>query len=655
MNKTEKLKQIINQLNQYRDEYYNKENPSVSDQEYDKLFDELVELEKETGIYMNNSPTQTVGYEVKSKLDKIIHSHPMQSLDKTKSINDLKMFANNKDCLLSLKMDGLTVLLTYDNGELIQAETRGNGEEGELITHNAKMFENIPLHIGYKERLEIEGEAIITYDDFEKINSEIPVSEKYKNPRNLVSGSVRQLDNRVAAERHVKFIAWKVPYIIKTKKTMIDRFDLVEELGFEVVPNILINNHDIDYEKHISKLKHIAEEKKYPIDGLVMTYNDIAYGESLGITGHHPKHSLAFKFYDEEVNTILREIDWTIGKTGSLTPTAVFDSVEIDGTEVSRASLHNISICRKLQLGIGDAISVYKANLIIPQVKENLTRSNNFIIPKTCPICGGSTEIVKDKETEVLMCANDDCQGKFLGKLSHFASKNAINIEGLSEATLQFLIDKGWIKSLKDIYTLDWHWDEWTKEPGFGEKSVLKLLENIANSKNTTLERFLYAQSIPLIGRSASKDISKMCSGSIDTFCEIMSTGTANKFLEIDGFGETMLKSLEKWFDVHWIEFLELKEEFNFETVKSNQNNTQTDLLSGKTFVITGSLEHFKNREELAERILSLGGKVSGSVSAKTSFLINNDIHSTSGKNAKAKSLGVAIVSESDFLKMIGE
>ena len=660
MDKIKRLKELTEQLNRYRDSYYNNSESLISNKKYDDLFDELQSLEEETGIVMSNSPTNTVGYEVKSKLEKVKHSHPMLSLNKTKSIDELKKFANNRDCLLMCKMDGLTVLLTYENGELIQAETRGNGEEGEIITHNAKVFDNIPVHIDYAGRLEVEGEAIITYDDFEKINSKLLENEKYKNPRNLVSGSVRQLDSNIAAQRHIKFIAWKVPYVIKEKyaiKTMVDRFSLIEELGFETVPQVIIKSWEEHYDEYINRLKEISKEKGFPIDGLVMTYNDISYGESLGMTGHHPKHSLAYKFYDDIYHTKLLDVEFTMGKTGVLTPTAVFKPVEIDGTVVERASLHNISIMK--ELGIthkGQTINVYKSNQIIPQIDSveeddiEIT-DNNMIIPvETCPICGADTKIIQENDSKVLICTNDNCKGKLLGKLSHFCSKNAINIEGMSEATLQFLIDKGWIKSFKDIYKLDYHRQNWKEYDGFGDKSVDKLLDAIENSRNATLDRFIYSLSIPLIGRSTSKDISKYCNNSIDEFAFIMEN-TSLEFASIDGVGISATTSLDDWWNKNRDIFYELAEEFVFSNKKEN-DNISVDL-SGKIFVITGSLTHYKNRDELVSIIESMGGKVSGSVSTKTSYLINNDTQSSSSKNQKAQKLNIPIISEEDFINMI--
>ena len=661
MDKINRLKELTEQLNHYTDSYYNNSESLVSDKQYDDLFDELQSLEEETGIVMSNSPTKTVGYEVKSKLKKVKHSHPMLSLNKTKSIDELKKFANNRDCLLMCKMDGLTVLLTYENGELIQAETRGNGEEGEIITHNAKVFENIPVHIDYTGHLEVEGEAIIVYDDFEKINSKLPENEKYKNPRNLVSGSVRQLDSNIAAQRHIKFIAWKVPYVIKEKyaiKTMVDRFSLIEELGFETVPQVIIKSWEEHYDEYIKILKEIAQEKGFPIDGLVMTYNDISYGESLGMTGHHPKHSLAFKFYDDIYPTELLDVEFTMGKTGVLTPTAIFKPVEIDGSTIERASLHNLSVMKELGITYkGQIVNVFKANQVIPQIDsaEPIDSDNELVniieIPTRCPICGETTEIIKENDSEVLICTNNNCKGKLLGQLSHFEKKNAINIDNLSEQTLQKLMDLGWIKSFPDIYHLFDHKEEMYKLDGFGKKSVDKLLDNIQKSRNTELSRFIYALSIPLIGRTASKEIAKVCCNDIVIFLGMIKSNQLYKLVnDIDGFGDAMYKSLCNYVKLHMSGIEALSEEFIFE--EREDNSSKADL-SGKTFVITGSLTHYKNRDELVSVIEGFNGKVSGSVSTKTSYLINNDTQSSSSKNQKAKKLNIPIISEEDFINMI--
>lgn len=647
MDKIKRLKELTEQLNHYRDSYYNNSESLISDKQYDDLFDELQNLEEETGIVMSNSPTKTVGYEVKSKLEKVKHSHPMLSLDKTKSTDDLVKFSNGMDCIISLKLDGLTVLNTYNNGVLCQAETRGNGEEGEIITHNAKVFDNLPLNIPYDSKFEIEGEAIITQSDFEKIN----INGEYKNCRNLASGSVRQLDSNVTKNRHVRFIAWKIPFGITTYSYA---FELAAKWGFEVVPYVKYNSQTDNIEEKIEELKTIAKEKSLPIDGLVITYDNIEYGKSLGMTGHHPKHSLAFKFYDDIYPTKLLDVEFTMGKTGVLTPTAVFEPVEIDGSTVERASLHNLSIMK--ELGIthkGQTVNVYKANQIIPQLDSvepddiEITEDNMIIPVEMCPVCGADIEILKDNDSEVLMCTNPNCKGKLLGKLSHFASKNAINIDGLSENTLQKFIELGWATSFIDIYHLSEHKSEMYKLDGFGKKSVDKLLEAIENSRKTTLDRFIYSLSIPLIGRSASKDIAKFFN---DDYEEFKLYGITINYTQIDGFGDSTNYSIHTWLHNNQYMMDSLAKEFIFKKEKNNSSGVD---LSGKTFVITGSLNRYKNRDELISIIESKGGKISGSVSTKTSYLINNDTKSNSSKNKKAKELGITIISEEDFIKMI--
>lgn len=699
MDKIKRVKELVIQLNIYRNAYYNNSESQISDYEYDNLFDELKQLEDETGVIMSNSPTQTVGYEVKSELETVKHSHAMLSLDKTKSVDDLRKFAGDEDSLLSLKMDGLTILLTYENGELVQAETRGNGEEGEIVTHNARVFKNIPLYIDYLGHFETEGEAVITYEDFERINK--PLVEKaikeatekglqgkefdkyvkdnsYANPRSLASGSVRQLDSGIAAQRNIRFVAWKVPTIedeIKSDNSFLFRLQFAKKLGFDIVPFYTYTNKSSDSENleaMIESLKNQAKEKDYPIDGLVMTYNNIAYGESLGKTGHHPKHSIAFKFYDEEVTTNLLDIEWTMGKTGILTPTAIFNTVEIDGTSVERASLHNISVMKELGVCARyQEVNVYKANQIIPQIAsaeklpfeigtyDELIFNNGIgkayegkiqlFIPEKCPICEGKTSIIKENSSEVLVCDNSECKGKLLGKLSHFVSKNAVNIDGLSEQTLERFIELGWLKSFQDIYKLSEHKDEMSELDGFGKRSVEKLLDAIEKSRSIKLSNLIYSLCIPLIGRSASKDIAKECNNDVFTFIDFMNVDY--DFIIMDGFGTEMQKSLSNWWEHNEGVFCDLIEEFTFEKVE--EKNSGVDL-NGKTFVITGSLTHYKNRDELVSVIEQLGGRVSGSVSAKTSYLINNDVASTSGKNKKAKDLGIPIISEEDFLKMIG-
>lgn len=655
MNKTERIKELTKMLNEYRNAYYNESESIISDYEYDKLYDELEKLESETGLSFANSPTKTVGFQVKSELEKIKHSHPMLSLDKTKSVNDLRKFAGDKDCILSLKMDGLTCLLTYENGGLVQAETRGNGDIGELITHNANVFENIPLTIEYRGHFEIEGEAIITYDDFEKINKVLPEDKKYKNPRNLVSGSVRQLDNRIAAQRHIKFVAWKVPTEV-CSNSFLNRLKYAKELGFEIVPLFTYSGKSSDKEnlpEMIESLKIKAHDHGYPIDGLVMTYNDIQYGESLGLTGHHPRHSVAYKFYDEEFETTLNNIEWTMGKSGCLTPTAVFEPVEIDGTIVERASLHNMSIFKDLELSHGDTITVFKANQIIPQVSDNLDRTlNNLCIPpSTCPICGGKTEIVKDNDTEVLMCSNSNCKGKLLGKLSAFASRNKMNIDGLSDETLSKFIARGWLTCFSDIYKLKDYYIHMINMSGFGRKSIDKLIDSIEKSRSVELNRFIAALSIPGVGDSTAKDISKHCEYDFDTF--VLKLIDKYNWSVIDGIGEKTSQQINEWIDDsgNREDFRKLLQ--TIIPVNLNTNNNTDQSLAGKNFVVTGDVTQFKNRKELQKFIESKGGKVTGSVTSKTNWLINNDVESTSSKNKKARELGIPIISEKDFLEMV--
>lgn len=653
MDKVKRIKELVEQLNEYRDAYYNEARSDVSDAEYDRLFDVLSELENETGVVYTNSPTQSVGYEVKSELEKVEHSHPMLSLDKTKSVDDLVKFAGEKDCILSLKMDGLTCLLTYENGELVQAETRGDGEVGELITHNAKVFDNIPLTIDYKGHFEIEGEAIITYDDFNKINESLSEDKKYKNPRNLASGSVRQLDSKIASQRHIKFIAWKVPTEVASN-SFINRLQYAAELGFDTVPFLPIRgNSNAEFINIvIEQLQRRANERNFPIDGLVATYNDITYGESLGMTGHHPKHSIAFKFYDEEAETVLKNIEWSMGKIGSLTPVAIFDPVEIDGTMVERASLHNVSILTKLDLQIGDTITVYKANQIIPQVKENLSAKNResayIRIPSQCPVCESPTRIVKENDSEVLMCVNPHCKGKLLGRVSHFVSKKGMDISGLSEETIKKLIELGWIAEITDIYNLDQYYDRLSTMSGFGKKSVDKLRTSIENSKTVRLDKFIASLSIPGIGTSQSKELVKAF-GTWDKFRDA-SIGYYD-FTQLDGFGDVLNNNIHSWFEdmSNIADYLA-----SLMTFESEDNSKTNNSLNGKSFVVTGKVYKFKNRDEVKEAIEKFGGKVTGSVTKSTFALINNDIESNSSKNKKAKELGVQIINEEQLIEMLG-
>lgn len=635
----------VRELNATSEAYYNSDQPIMSDYEFDCKLDELKRWEEETGIVLSNSPTQNVGYDVMSKLEKSTHSHPMLSLDKTKSIDDLVKFSNGRDCVISLKMDGLTVLNTYEKGTLQKSETRGNGEIGEIITHNAKVFDNFPINIPFDRKFEIEGEAIITKNDFERINT----NGEYKTCRNLASGSVRQLDSKIAKDRHVHFVAWKVPFGLTTYT---EEFRIAKDYGFEVVPYVTYNSNTDDINEKIEQLKAIANEKSYPIDGLVISYNNVEYGKSLGMTGHHPKHSLAFKFYDEESVSTLKDIEWSMGKTGNLTPVAIFEPIEIDNTTVERASLHNVTILKDLELGIGDEITVVKCNQIIPQIKDNLTRSNTCEIPSICPICGQPTSIVKENDSEVLMCDNPDCKGKLLGKLTHAVSRDALNVDGLSESTIEKFIDLGWLNSIKDIYHLSEHEKELKSLEGFGKKSVDKLLVSIEKSRLTSLKRFLSALSIPLLGKSTSEIIADSLNYEFDDFIKVMLSDGAWHFTNISGIGDALIKSLDDYFVKNYTDIIELSKEFTFETprlILDEMNKTLDD----KTFVITGSVKHYSNRDELKNDIVLHGGKVSGTISSKTDYLINNDINSTSSKNTKAKSLNIPIISEEDFLAMI--
>lgn len=578
---------------------------------------------------------------------------PENSEHKSTMSYDLEIENNHTYFANNFAVHNCTTMLTYEDGELVQAETRGDGEVGELITHNAKVFDNIPLTIDYKGHFEIEGEAIITYDDFNKINEFLSDDKKYKNPRNLASGSVRQLDSKIASQRHIKFIAWKVPTEVASN-SFINRLQYAAELGFDTVPFLPIRgNSNAEFINIvIEQLQRRANEKGFPIDGLVATYNDITYGESLGMTGHHPKHSIAFKFYDEEVETVLKNIEWSMGKTGSLTPVAIFDPVEIDGTMVERASLHNVSILTKLDLQIGDTIIVYKANQIIPQVKENLSakdRESAYIrIPSQCPVCESSTQIVKENDSEVLMCTNPHCKGKLLGRVSHFVSKKGMDISGLSEETIKKFIELGWIAEITDVYNLEQHYDRLSTMSGFGRKSVDKLRKSIENSKTVRLDKFITSLSIPGIGTSQSRELAKVFN-TWDDFRDA-SVGCYN-FTQIDGFGDVLSKNIHSWFKDMCGIADNLASLMTFEA-KEKQNADNS--LDGKSFVVTGKVFRFKNRDEVKAEIEKRGGKVAGSVTKSTYALINNDIESNSSKNKKAKELGVKIITEDQLIEMLG-
>ena len=650
------MKGMVSILNEASEAYYNTGNPIMSDEQFDMRLEDLRQFEEETGFILANSPTQNVGAKVLTELKEIEHNHPMLSLEKCHTIEELIKFTNNKPLVASIKLDGLTVSIKYENGLLVSAETRGNGYVGSDITEHIKQFSNVPMKINKEGTYIVDGEAIIMDEDFAEVNKD----GEYKNSRNLASGTLSVLDTSLVAKRRLKFFVWDV--VEGGGASLKDNIIAAQELGFDTVP--YWSAFSLDPKKLQSVLDYIfdyAQEEGYPNDGIVFKFEDIEYGKSLGATSHHFKNGIAYKRKDEVYETELLDIEWTMGKTGVLTPTAVFKSVEIDGTTVERASVHNISILTKLDLHIGDTIEVYKANMIIPQVKRNISadermslnkETDYIIIPSTCPVCGGETKIKQDNDTKILVCTNDNCKGKLLGKLTHFVSKNAINIDGLSEATLEKFIELGWLNSFKDIYGLDkYGYNMRVQLEGFGERSTEKLLDAIEESRNTTLDRFLYALSIPLVGKSASKTIAKYFDYDYDNF---MDNGVLQYFdwTQLDDFGDTMAKSIDDYFDLNCESVESLAKEFTFENVVEKNNMVD---LSGKTFVITGSLTHYKNRDELVGVIESMGGKVSGSVSAKTSYLINNDVNSTSGKNKKAKELGVPIIAEQDFINMINK
>lgn len=661
--KSDEIKSLVEKLNMYSDAYYNRSESLISDKEFDQLFDQLKELEKETGIILSNSPTQNVGYEVKSVLPKVEHSHAMLSLGKTKEISDLLSFIDGRKCVLMEKMDGLTCLITYENGELVKAETRGNGVVGEDITHNAKVFENIPLHINLPGYVEVEGEAIITYADYKKINEKITnPDDKYKNPRNLASGSVRQLDSKIAKKRHIKFVLWKVPAGMDDINSFEERLIRAWELGFDVVPYVKIDpdcNAPDHLDECIDYLKGKAERESYPIDGLVITYDDIKYGLSLGATEHHPKHSLAYKFYDEKYETNLLDIDWTMGKSGQLTPTAVFIPVEIDGTEVSRASLHNVSIMKSLDLHIGDQITVYKANMIIPQVAENLSKGRSTgkkcEVPKKCPICGEPTLIIKENDSETLTCMNAQCAGKLLGELNAFVGKKAHDIKGLSEATLSLMIHTRLVSSPIDLYHLEDKRKELSYFPKMGAKKVDNLLKAIEESRNTTLEKFIVGLNIPLIGSRAAKDIAKFeemkarekgYSLPFSSFLNDIVHGF--DFSCIDGLGAERSMSIKRYASENMEYIQKLSVEFYFPKVQKEEEPGAVSL-NGLKFCITGKLHIFSNRDELVADIESKGGKVVSGVTKATDYLITNDKTSGSSKNKKAAELNIPIISEEEY------
>lgn len=661
MNRIDEIKELVERLNKYRDAYYNQNKSLISDREYDSLFDQLCDMEKKYGIVLSNSPTQNVGYTVVSGLKKVKHNHQLLSLDKTTEIDEFVKFFDGKECLLMAKLDGLTCSLYYNNGQLIRAETRGDGEIGEDITHNAKMFSNIPLTIDYSGELIVDGECIITTDEFNKINER--ENAEYKNPRNLVSGTVRQLDNKIVKSRNVKFLAWKLYSVGEDKKidSHYRRLFQLTKLGFEVVPcdyfDTKVNPIKIDSCKiGMDIVQDKCKAMSIPIDGFVGMFDSKSYGESLGMTGHHPRHSLAFKFYQDENETILKDIEWSTSRTGLVNPVAIFEPVEIDGTTVTRATLNNVSIIKELELGVGDTITVIKANQIIPMITQNLTRSKTYHIPEVCPSCGHPTVIKNDNGRETLYCTNPKCRAMLHDMIANFASRNAMNIVGISDERLRILIDDGFIEDYTDIYTLKQHKDELVELPGFGEGSVNNMLKAIEESKSCELVNVIVAIGIPNIGKSTAKIIAEEC---VRKFNDILDRNTLDTliWLAVGEYDWSKLSSIGKLTSNLINEYvfsnknLILKLNKYLDIKMPSQNNiNQTNWRSGKSFCITGKLEHFDNRAALVYDIEMNGGKVVSSVTKKTDYLITNDKTSGSSKNKAAENFGTKIITEDEYV-----
>lgn len=650
MDKIERMKELIPVLQKAAKAYYQEDREIMSNFEYDKLYDELEALETETGVTLAGSPTVSVGYEALEELPKEAHETPMLSLDKTKDVEALRDFVGDQKTLLSWKLDGLTIVLTYGDGKLQKAVTRGNGVVGEVITNNARVFKNIPLQISFKGELVLRGEAIITYSDFEKINEEIEdVDARYKNPRNLCSGSVRQLNNEITARRNVHFYAFSLVRAqgVDFQNSREKQFQWLRDQGFDVVEYRMVTRDTLD--KAMDYFAGQVAKNDFPSDGLVALYDDIAYGDSLGSTAKFPRNSYAFKWKDETRETTLKEIEWSPSRTGLINPVAIFEPVELEGTTVSRASVHNISIMKELQLGIGDRIQVYKANMIIPQIAENLTRSGKLEIPDTCPVCGKEARVVKTNEVESLYCMNPDCQAKKIKSFTLFVSRDAMNIDGLSEATLEKFILKGFIKDFGDIFEIGKFREEIVEMDGFGEKSFDNLMASLEKARHTTLPRLLYSLGIANIGLANAKMICKEFHYDL----EKMVQATAEEISSIEGIGPVIAKTYTEYFadEENMRKFRHLLSHLELEEVKQESRLT----LDGKQFVITGSVNHFANRAELKEYIEQRGGKVTGSVTSKTDYLINNDVTSNSSKNKKARELEIPILSEEDFLHMAEE
>lgn len=648
--KKQRMLELVELLNHARRVYEQEDAEIMSNFEYDRLYDELLALERELGTTLGTSPTVNVGYEVLSELPKERHERPMLSLDKTKEVERLKEFLGGQKALISWKLDGLTIVLTYQGGTLVKAVTRGNGEVGEVITNNAKVFKNVPLHIPYQGELVLRGEAVIGYHDFEKINAQIEdVDARYKNPRNLCSGSVRQLSNEVTARQNVNFYAFTLVRAegmdFGNSREM--QLSWLQGQGFDVVEHHVVTADTV--EEEVAWFASKIAENDFPSDGLVLVYDDIAYGRSLGTTAKFPRDSFAFKWADEIRDTKLLKIEWSPSRTGLINPVAIFEPVELEGTTVSRASVHNLSIMEELELGIGDTVQVYKANMIIPQISENLTRSGNVEIPKACPVCGGATKISMDNETKTLYCTNPQCRAKQVKAFALFVSRDALNIEGLSEATLEKFILSGFVKDFVDIFHLERYEEEIKNMEGFGEKSYVNLQNSVERARETTLPRLVYGLGILNIGLANAKMICK----AFDNDPQKIVNATREELGEISGVGDVIAGTFVEYFaeEGHKELFYRLLEEV--ELPEKEEGEASTQIFAGKNFVITGSVSHFANRGEVKELIESKGGKVTGSVTSKTDYLINNDVQSTSSKNKKARELGIPIISEDEFLSMM--
>ena len=637
MDKIDKIKELAELLNKASDTYYNTGNTIMEDREFDALVEELRKLEQETGFVMSTSPTHKVGYEVKSELQKVTHNHPMLSLAKTKDWNEFIQYFRNKDVIGMLKMDGLTCSLRYINGELVSAETRGNGEIGEDILHNIKTVKTVPQKIPYKDELIVDGEVICTYDDFK------PFASEYKNPRNFASGSIRLLDSNECAKRPLTFVAWNVIKGFEGENSFLKKLDLIEKQGFTVVP--WTSSFDWDAKDFL-----IEQAKKYgyPIDGLVGRFDDIKYGESLGATSHHSNAAYAFKFGDETYETTLRGVEWNTTRTGIIAPVAIFDEVDLDGALTTRATLHNLSIIEQLELGIGDTITVYRSNMVIPKIDDNLTRSNTLKIPKTCPCCGKPTEVKYTDNSKVLVCTNPDCAAKKLAQFTHFVSRKCMNIDGLSDRTLEVLISHGFINNYRDIYHLTDHKDKLYMLDGMGKKSVNNLLKNIENSRNVKLENFIAALGIPNIGLSAAKTISARFGGNYREFSGAI--GNMYNFTELDDFGAIMNQSLYEWMGHNIDVMRDIAREMHF--IVEEEKSVEDNYFTGKNICVTGKLNNF-TRDSINEKIASVGAKAVSSVSKNTDFLITNEA-SGSAKFKKAMELGIPTITEQDFINMIG-